>query len=180
MAPEADTTTGRPQRSTRLNGSARNGHIEDYNSVDAMEEDDEPDAASSGQEWDSGDGHSADEDEAMSDMGSLDEDDAVRPSLVVQLRYGKGNETQQPVMDTSAAGSTKDTAAEAKPPPTGPIAAPNGSAMAGTNHHSSAAVLPTKGMESSGLTPAVKLVQPPVVEGQNLHTGQNGTSQSSV
>ena len=85
---------GRSTRSSGragVNGWARGGqHIEGYNSVDEM--DDEDEATSSGAEWEGGD---EDEPDDMDDnMDEEDEDDdhfeEVEPqSLIVKLRYGK-------------------------------------------------------------------------------------------
>nr|KMM67036.1 hypothetical protein CPAG_03372 [Coccidioides posadasii RMSCC 3488] len=50
-AQTAGLINGRPQRSTRSNGLTQSYQTESYNSVDAMDEDDEPETVSSGQEW---------------------------------------------------------------------------------------------------------------------------------
>jgi hypothetical protein len=90
-------SNGRPQRnrtSAGTNGLSKSGpHIEGYNSVDEM--DDESEAASSGNEWDGGDdandyADDGDDDEPIEDESSMDQEDDDNPSLVVQLRYGKG------------------------------------------------------------------------------------------
>jgi hypothetical protein len=114
---EDPVSTGRPQRSTRAARPNGNGwrkgddHIEDYNSVDEM--DDEEDAASSGDNWDGDDDEKEnfaaddeDEDDADEEMSQSDdegrEDDANK-HLVVQLRYRKGESKS-----SSAAASRKN------------------------------------------------------------------------
>lgn len=178
LAQESNATSGRPQRSTRMNGSSRNGHLDGYNSVDAMEEDDELDAASSGQEWDSGDNRSADEDEVMSDTGSLDEDD-IRPSLVVQLRYGKVNETQQHTLaPTKMTGSVNNTAVD--PSHLDSVAAPNGSAVSPEDHSSQDPVLPALSMEASGPTSVPGPAQPAMADGHTPQINGRNAPESSV
>jgi hypothetical protein len=87
---------GRSTRSsgrTGVNGWSKGGpHIEGYNSVDEM--DDEDEATSSGAEWEGGD---EDEPDDMDD--DMDEDDEYEDrfeedepqSLIVKLRYGRGS-----------------------------------------------------------------------------------------
>jgi hypothetical protein len=98
-------TSVRPQRSTRgVTKDRSNGwrkgddHIEDYNSVDEM--DDESEAASSGDNWDGDDDDNQDfaedeeEDEGDEEMSQSDEELEVgekNKHLVVQLRYRKGD-----------------------------------------------------------------------------------------
>lgn len=86
---------GRATRSSGrvgVNGWAKGGkHIEGYNSVDEMDEEEE-EATSSGAEWDGGDEDEPDDmdagmDEEDEDKGHF-EDDGPR-SLIVKLRYGK-------------------------------------------------------------------------------------------
>lgn len=86
-------------RSTRAAAKGANGwpkgrkHIETYNSVDEM--DDEDDATSSGGEWDGGD---EDEDAEQMDLNDDDDhsrdessdDEVVPKSLVVRFKYTKG------------------------------------------------------------------------------------------
>jgi hypothetical protein len=102
-----------PQRPTRGNASAANGaprgrkHIETYNSVDEM--DDEDDATS----WDGGD---EDEDDAVQmdlnddedDDGEVSSEDDSPKSLVVRLRYSKGtfNPTEKPAPTSTAHAQT--------------------------------------------------------------------------
>lgn len=88
-----------PGRSTRASGrTAVNGwtkgrkHIEGYNSLDEM--DDEDEASSSGAEWDGGDEDEPDEPDNDMDMDDSEEDDfdsdlEEPQSLVVTLRYRK-------------------------------------------------------------------------------------------
>ena len=110
--PTADPTNGRPRRSAlRQELTNRGGggdHIEGYNSIDEIE--DEEDAASSGV-----DDYAGDDDVEMGDENGdgdgdedMSEDDAVvrkrespDPSLVVQLRYQK----KPPVSSTAASNS---------------------------------------------------------------------------
>ena len=104
-------------RATRAAKNTSNGrgrgrkHIETYNSVDEM--DDEDDATTSGGEWDGGD------DDEKVDQMDVDEDEDEEPesedgepkTLVVRLRYGKG----------SVNPTVRVTAAEAPElPPSGP------------------------------------------------------------
>lgn len=89
---------GRPQRGTR--GQA-NGHVKTY--VDEMG--DESDASSSGNEW-KGDDEEEDDIEPSEDEPML-EDEGETPSLVVQLRYGKGPErSSSPLQDASPVAPT--------------------------------------------------------------------------
>lgn len=110
---EAGQTNGRPRRSAlrqEIAVQTRGGdHIEGYNSVDEM--DDEEDAASSGADDYAGDDDGDDEvdmkddepeiDEEMSDEDGdeIDGDEPASPdrSLVVQLRYQKKAEEDVPV-----------------------------------------------------------------------------------
>ncbi|KAI1907010.1 hypothetical protein LOZ61_006373 [Ophidiomyces ophidiicola] len=142
---ETGFMNGRPQRSTRLNGLTP-GNNDDYNSVDAVEEDDEPDAASSGQEWEGGDENSVDEDDDMSDAASLDEDDTVRPSLVVQLRYNKDKAPPNPT-NSSTVGSADGKTMEAKAPHVYDSASPSILAVHLSNPPADSAFTPTKFVE---------------------------------
>jgi hypothetical protein len=93
---------GRPTRSSRRGNS--NGrskprkHIEGYNSVDEL--DDEDEATSSGHDWDGGDEDEIDDnlDEDEDDEMSVDseEEDFEPKSLVITLRYRKGATPQKP------------------------------------------------------------------------------------
>jgi hypothetical protein len=83
-----------PQGRTRAPGSAPNGwvngrdHIEGYNAVDEL--DDEDEAMSSGEEWqgeDEMDDRMEEEDDASSEDMSEDELDGIKKSLVVKLQY---------------------------------------------------------------------------------------------
>ena len=114
-------------RRTRTSGGSNGwtqprNHIEGYNSIDEM--DDEPDAASSGDDYDAADGEDnfGDEDEEMSEGQSMDEEDMdIRPSLVVQLRYGKGNQAAKQESYPSPPAAIKSEAmTEEKPQPAPP------------------------------------------------------------
>ncbi|WEW56578.1 hypothetical protein PRK78_002025 [Emydomyces testavorans] len=180
MTQDEGLTNGRPQRSTRLNGSTQNKRVEGYNSADAMEEDDDQEAVSSGQEWEGGDENSGEEDEDMSDVASLGEDDTVRrQSLIVQLRYSKGKDAQEPAEDPNATGSTNDTTPKSRPPTVHDIFSPSRSGV--VNQTSLAPLLPEKGVESSTAAPAIQLqpVQTSTADGQDLHMGRNGIHQQS-
>jgi hypothetical protein len=85
---------GRPQLGTR--GQA-NGHAKNY--VDELG--DESDVSSSGNEW-KGDDEEEDEVEPSEDESMMDNEEGETPSLVVQLRYGKGSQrSSSPVQDAS-------------------------------------------------------------------------------
>ncbi|KMP03101.1 hypothetical protein CIRG_02793 [Coccidioides immitis RMSCC 2394] len=178
-AQTAGLINGRPQRSTRSNGLTQSYQTESYNSVDAMDEDDEPETVSSGQEWEGGDENTVDEDEDMSDVGSLDEEDTVRPSLVVQLRYGKGNEDQKPA-NPDPTNFASDKAPEVKSPHVGAIISPNTSVVQLGNQTPLAHPLPTKDMEGV----ATKVQSPPaqttVIQGNDMPPGQNGVQQPPI
>ncbi|TPX23492.1 hypothetical protein DIZ76_012824 [Coccidioides immitis] len=178
-AQTAGLINGRPQRSTRSNGLTQSYQTESYNSVDAMDEDDEPETVSSGQEWEGGDENTVDEDEDMSDVGSLDEEDTVRPSLVVQLRYGKGNEDQKPA-NPDPTNFASDKAPEVKSPHVGAIISPNTSVLQLGNQTPLAHPLPTKDMEGV----ATKVQSPPaqttVIQGNDMPPGQNGVQQPPI
>lgn len=82
-------------RATRGVNSSSNGwrrgrtHIETYNSVDEM--DDEDDATTSGGEWDAGDeDEAADQMDVDEDENDFEDDDEPK-TLVVHLRYPKGS-----------------------------------------------------------------------------------------
>jgi hypothetical protein len=87
-----DDDAGRPQRNTR--GRANGWAKESFNYVDEMDE--ESEAASSGNEWKGGDDEyrnefeGDDEEESSQEEPMLGGGEAANPSLVVQLRYGKG------------------------------------------------------------------------------------------
>ncbi|OXV06550.1 hypothetical protein Egran_05683 [Elaphomyces granulatus] len=86
-----DDDAGRPQRNTR--GRANGWTKESFNYVDEMDE--ESEAASSGNEWKGGDDEYRNEFEGDDEEESSQEEpmlggEAANPSLVVQLRYGKG------------------------------------------------------------------------------------------
>lgn len=134
-------------RRTRTSGSSDgpahpHNHIEGYNSIDEM--DDEPDAASSGDDYDAADGgDNFGDDEEMSDEQAMDEEDMdIRPSLVVQLKYGKGEQiTKREPHPSPPVGIKSDAVTEEKPLPASPTVpqaplesqppplAPNGSAV---------------------------------------------------
>jgi len=92
LSHEGDGEAGRPQRNTRgrTNGWAKGSS----NYVDEMDE--ESDAASSGNEWKGGDDEyqnefeGDDEEESSQNESMVGGGEAANPSLVVQLRYGKG------------------------------------------------------------------------------------------
>jgi hypothetical protein len=81
--------------------------------------DDEPDAVSSGDDYDEAEANFADDDEEMSEAQSMDEDDMdIRPSLVVQLRYGKGKQVPTAgAYPSPPAGPRSDIVNDEKPPP---------------------------------------------------------------
>ncbi|KAL2013582.1 hypothetical protein VTN00DRAFT_1107 [Thermoascus crustaceus] len=91
--------TGRPLRSRA--GTRANGYHVDYNSGDEMEDESEG-APSSGNEWQAGDEEDEDdlenENEELSkeDESVLEGEQEENPSLVVQLRYGKGKKSSSP------------------------------------------------------------------------------------
>ncbi|EEP79493.1 conserved hypothetical protein [Uncinocarpus reesii 1704] len=170
---------GRAQRSTRSNGLTRDTNIDSYNSVDAMDEDDEPEAVSSGQEWEGGDEHSAEEDEDMSDVGSLDEDDTVRPSLVVQLRYGQGKDGETLQDSPNPTSSTDGTAPEAQSASAHVTASSSRPTVRLGDHTSSGHDSPAKSV--APLLPAQPVELPPnqptAAENQTPQASQNGTRQ---
>ncbi|KAL1957687.1 hypothetical protein VTO42DRAFT_5664 [Malbranchea cinnamomea] len=86
-------TNGGPRR-TRANLGPY-GYAQVREGYDSDEMDDGPEPASSGDEYNAADAEQnpGDEDEDMSDEESMDEEDFdIRPSLIVQLRYGKGKQ----------------------------------------------------------------------------------------
>ncbi|KAE8146169.1 hypothetical protein BDV25DRAFT_55241 [Aspergillus avenaceus] len=93
----AGDDSGRPQRtrSTRANGSG--GYIDDevYDDMDESEE-----ANSSGKEWQGGGEEEDDNDFEGDDEEEMSGDESIvhgeNPSLVVQLRYGKGKAPSSP------------------------------------------------------------------------------------
>lgn len=93
----------RPQRSTR--GQANGYATGNRNLVDEM--DDESDAASSGNEWKGDEEYQNefegdDEDESSEDESVIDGEHGDNPSLVVQLRYGKGRKSNSPRQGTAS------------------------------------------------------------------------------
>ncbi|KAL1968995.1 hypothetical protein VTN77DRAFT_829 [Rasamsonia byssochlamydoides] len=110
-------TTGRPRRSTR-------GRVNGYgnrNYVDEM--DDESEAASSGNELKGDEEYQNefegdDEDESSEDESMMDGEEGDPPSLVVQLRYGKGRKSNSPRQETAQSGPAVDEATKAGPPDT--------------------------------------------------------------
>jgi hypothetical protein len=126
------STNGRATRAAKEfsnSGGRGRKHIETYNSVDEM--DDEDDATSSGGEWDG-----EDEDEKADQM-DVDEDeeeeseseDGEPKTLVVRLRYGKGSTKptvpptaiKSPELPPSGSGVHSSLPAGPSAPPTAPV-----------------------------------------------------------
>lgn len=111
--------TGRPLRSRA--GTRANGYHVDYNSGDEMEDESEG-APSSGNEWQAGDEEDEDdlenENEELSkeDESVLEGEQEENPSLVVQLRYGKGKKSSSPNAPSEPAAGTVPVAEEEEVP----------------------------------------------------------------
>lgn len=101
---------GRPQRSNR--GPQVNGEeIDGRNPIDEMDEE-ESEAASSGDEWNGGDVEANDD---SNDKISGDESEVEQPSLVVQLRYPKGKIPSSPIPTEENVPSAHIEVSESKP-----------------------------------------------------------------
>lgn len=117
-----------PREATRASRrGASNGwskdrkHIEIYNSVDEMDEED--DASSSGGEWDGGDGEEPEIIFTSRDGDSSEDEDSEPKSLIVKLKLGvpigthPGLLSSPPVVEDSTDGAPKNDLAPAAVPP---------------------------------------------------------------
>ncbi|KAL1980024.1 hypothetical protein VTN96DRAFT_4801 [Rasamsonia emersonii] len=114
-----NNASGRPQRSTRgqVNGYA----TRNTNFVDEM--DDESEAVSSGNDLKEDEEYQNefegdDEDESSEDESMVDDEEGDNPSLVVQLKYGKGRKLS-PQQEAAESGPAVDEATKTGPPETG-------------------------------------------------------------
>lgn len=105
---DASEQPGRPTRASRRgepNGRSKpRKHIEGYNSLDELDEED--DAMSSGHDWDAGDEDEVDDnlvDEDEDEMSDDSEDEGMEPkSLIVTLRYRKSGTPKTQATATDA------------------------------------------------------------------------------